>query len=68
MTEPIFIDWAKSTRSSGGGNCVEVGHTEDLAIIGVRDTKNRDGGTLAVPVAEWRNFLAGVKAGEFDLP
>lgn len=61
-----FTDWRKSSRSSGGGgNCVEVGRAPGL--VGVRDTKNRDGGTLAVPATQWSAFLAGIKAGEFDL-
>jgi hypothetical protein len=37
--------WRKSSYSDGnGGNCVEVG--ADGAIL-VRDTANRDGGTLS---------------------
>jgi len=32
----------------------------------VRDTKNRDGGTLYFTEAEWAAFAAGVRAGEFD--
>lgn len=56
--------WHKSSRSGGNGNCVEV------AILGegvaVRDTKNRDGGTLEFTHAEWAAFTAGVRDGEFD--
>ena len=60
-----FSGWKKSSYSNGGGNCVEVGHVPGL--VGVRDTKDREGGTLAVPNAAWSAFLTGVNAGEFDL-
>jgi hypothetical protein len=57
--------WHKSTRSGGSGNCVEV--AENLpGIVAVRDTKNRDGGTLIFTDAEWTAFVGGVKDGEFD--
>ena len=57
--------WHKSTRSGGSGNCVEV--ADNLAgIVAVRDTKNRDGGTLIFTDAEWTAFVGGVKDGEFD--
>jgi len=59
--------WMTSSWSngSGGTNCVEVRLDDD--IIEVRDTKNRDGGTLRFTGSEWDAFLAGAKAGEFDL-
>ena len=53
--------WRKATYSgNNGANCVEVGATG--AIVGVRDTQNRDGGTLAVAPDVWRAFAATVKA------
>jgi hypothetical protein len=58
--------WHKSTRSGGSGNCVEVAENLD-GIVAVRDTKNRDGGTLVFTDAEWSAFVGGVKGGEFDL-
>jgi hypothetical protein len=58
--------WHKSTRSSADGDCVEV--ADNLPdIIAVRDTKDRDGGTLVFTHAEWRAFVGGVKDGEFDI-
>ena len=47
------------------GNCVEVGRTADGAVL-VQDTKDR-AQTLAFTAEEWTAFVAGVKAGEFDL-
>ena len=60
-----FSEWKKSRHSGNGGNCVEVGHAPGL--VSVRDTKDREGGTLTVSTSAWSAFLAGVKAGEFDL-
>lgn len=57
--------WRKASASQNNGNCVEVARAGQLA--GVRDTKNREAGHLTVPAAEFDAFLAGVKAGEFDL-
>ncbi|WP_329109128.1 DUF397 domain-containing protein [Micromonospora sp. NBC_01699] len=53
--------WRKSTRSNGtGGDCVEV--ADNLpGIVGVRDSKNRDGGTLTFGPEAWRAFLGLTK-------
>ncbi|GAB3559302.1 hypothetical protein J2S53_002551 [Actinopolyspora lacussalsi] len=57
--------WRKSSRSSGnGGACVEVGFTPDT--IGVRDTKDRDGGTLAVNSTAWTSFVDAIKSDRLD--
>jgi hypothetical protein len=53
------MDWRKSTYSgNGGGACVEVAAGD---VILVRDTTNRDGGTLCFTAAAWSEFLATVK-------
>jgi len=50
------MTWQKSSYSGGtGGNCVEVAATP--YFIGIRDTKNRDQGHLAVSPKAWRTFL-----------
>ena len=56
----------KSDGSDTGG-CVEVAAMPGGGVQ-VRDTKNREGGTQAYTDHEWRVFIAGAKAGEFDLP
>ncbi|GIF01117.1 DUF397 domain-containing protein [Paractinoplanes rishiriensis] len=60
-----FEIWRKSTRSSGGDNCVEVSFAQD-GSVGVRDSKNRDGAILEFTATEWDSFLGGVRAGEFN--
>ena len=66
MTDLTNARWHKSTRSGGEGNCVEVAGNLD-GIVAVRDTKNRNSGTLIFTDAEWNAFVGGVKDGEFDL-
>ncbi|GLY04992.1 DUF397 domain-containing protein [Actinoplanes sp. NBRC 101535] len=66
MTEPNFTQWRKSSRSSGGANCVEIAPADNAPLIAVRDTKDRDGGTLVFTDQAWADFLDGVRAGEFD--
>ncbi|MEV4759715.1 DUF397 domain-containing protein [Micromonospora sp. NPDC049559] len=57
-TEPI---WRKSTRSgSNGGACVEVADNLPDVVL-VRDTKDRDGGTLTFAPAAWRAFVQFTK-------
>jgi hypothetical protein len=52
--------WRKASYSSGnGGNCVEVGL--GLDAVAVRDTRDRDGVTLSVPVGAWASFTASLR-------
>ncbi|MBE1461287.1 DUF397 domain-containing protein [Kibdelosporangium phytohabitans] len=50
------LAWRKSSFSGvNNGDCVEVavGHL----VVGVRDSKNTDGGILTFDPAGWRAFL-----------
>jgi hypothetical protein len=63
---PSHAEWRKSRYSSEqGDNCVEVA-TMDRTIA-VRDSKDPSGPILTFTVDEWRAFINGVKAGEFDI-
>jgi hypothetical protein len=64
VTGPQFIIWRKSTRSGGGSNCVEVAVAGGGKAVGVRDSKNRDGGILVFSPAEWTAFIGSARAGE----
>jgi hypothetical protein len=49
--------WRKSTRSgNNGGACVEVADNLPGRVL-VRDTKDRDGGTLIFGPDAWRAFV-----------
>jgi hypothetical protein len=55
--------WRKSTFSGTNG-CVEVAFVQGQ--VAVRDSKQRGGPVLVFTAHEWRAFLSGVRAGEFD--
>ncbi|MER7452730.1 DUF397 domain-containing protein [Nocardia beijingensis] len=59
--------WFKSSRSSGGKECVEVAFLEG-GRVGVRDSKNPTGPALVFTPGEWDAFTAGVNDGEFERP
>lgn len=55
-----MVSWRKSTYSDGnGGSCVEVAGA--VRVVLVRDTKDRDGGTLAFSAQAWRAFAEKLK-------
>jgi hypothetical protein len=51
--------WQKSSRSQNTSDCVEVALGP---VVGIRDTKARRTGQLAVPARSWAAFLADVTA------
>ena len=51
--------WRKSSYSdASGGQCVEVASD---GLVLVRDTTNRDGGTLAFSSVAWDRFLGMIR-------
>jgi uncharacterized protein DUF397 len=63
-----FTHWRKSSRSSGGDNCVEIASATCGDAVGVRDSKQAGRGpVLEFTSGEWAGFVAGAKTGEFDL-
>lgn len=54
--EGKIMMWRKSTYSeNGGASCVET--ASDAGVILVRDTTDRNGGTLEFSVAAWERFI-----------
>ncbi|MEW1586119.1 DUF397 domain-containing protein [Micromonospora vinacea] len=54
--------WRKSTKSgNNGGSCVEVADNVPGVVL-VRDTKDRDGGTLTFGSVAWAGFVDLAKA------
>ncbi|AVT38720.1 DUF397 domain-containing protein [Plantactinospora sp. BB1] len=57
MTDQSGAVWRKSSRSNGsGGACVEVADNLSGVVL-VRDTKDREGGTLTFTPAPWQAFV-----------
>ncbi|SCG71806.1 DUF397 domain-containing protein [Micromonospora halophytica] len=54
--------WRKSTRSdNGGATCVEVA-TNLPGVVGVRDSKDRQGPVLTFAPEAWTAFADGVSS------
>ncbi len=67
VTEPqqqCFLVWRKSS-ASGAAGCVEVARAGEMILV--RDSKNISGSALKFSGAEWRAFLVGARAGEFNI-
>jgi hypothetical protein len=54
------VTWRTSSYSgNNGGQCVEAGSAPGRVMV--RDTKDRDGQTLAFTPSAWRNFAARIR-------
>jgi Domain of unknown function (DUF397) len=65
MPDPPRADWRKSTRSNGGGECVEVAFTPDA--IAIRDSKAPQNPVIAVAPTKWHALVRAIKSGHYDL-
>jgi hypothetical protein len=59
-----FSTWLTSSYCASN-NCVEVSLSADA--VGMRDSKNRTQPALVYNMDQWRDFVAGVRDGEFDV-
>jgi hypothetical protein len=53
--------WRKSSRSTGGNDCVEVAQAGMNCLV--RDSKNPDGVCLAVRPQAWAAFIRDIRHG-----
>jgi hypothetical protein len=56
-----------TSRACNNSACVQVAHLPG-GMVAVRDSKDTARAAHVFDSAEWAAFVAGVKAGEFDLP
>ena len=59
VSQPTAVAWRKSSFS-GITDCVEVALSPDEHVL-VRDSKDPDGTSLAVPPETWRDFLQAIR-------
>jgi Domain of unknown function (DUF397) len=56
------LEWRKSSRSNTENACVEIAFVP--RAVGVRDSKNTSGPTLAFPVVSWDAFRADLRSNQ----
>lgn len=56
--------WRTASYTQAQGQCVEVAPGCDQ-VVGIRDSKNRTGGTHAVERHTWDTFIQAVKRDRF---
>jgi hypothetical protein len=52
------MDWRTSSYSGSNGSCVEVASADGVMV---RDTTDREGSTLDIPVGAWVKFTASLR-------
>jgi hypothetical protein len=63
LSNDARLTWRRSSRCESG-LCVEVAATTEAALV--RDGKRPEGAHLTFVRGSWQEFLAAVKAGEYD--
>ncbi|MGW5866925.1 DUF397 domain-containing protein [Streptomyces sp. NPDC055239] len=64
--ESVKANWHKSTYSGASNGCIE--HTKLSADQrAIRDTKNREFGTLVFDSTSWHAFIAGINSGMLQI-
>ncbi|AQW48745.1 MULTISPECIES: DUF397 domain-containing protein [Streptomyces] len=54
--------WFKSSYSENNGTgCVEIAPLPRTAQVGIRDSKNKVGPALVVPVTAWAEFIEQIR-------
>jgi hypothetical protein len=56
-----YTNWRKASYSNGQGQCVETASARGVVLV--RDTTDRDGGTLAFSADAWQAFMTSVRQG-----
>ncbi|CNG76916.1 Domain of uncharacterised function (DUF397) [Mycobacterium tuberculosis] len=61
------MQWRKSTYSGGANDqhCIELGRLARGGGIGLRDSKNPDGGRLILSIADFAGLIEQVKQHPF---
>lgn len=59
------VVFRKSTYSNGGNGCVEAGTFGSRRLV--RDSKNPEGGFLALEPDAWAAMVSQIKHGAYDL-
>jgi hypothetical protein len=54
-----YTDWRKASYSNGTGQCVET--ASGAGAVAVRDTTDRNGGTLTFSTEAWARFTASLR-------
>jgi len=63
LSTPSVMNWHIS-RTCESGACVKVARDGDVILVG--NTNQSEGPVSKFTREEWREFLAGVKLGDFD--
>lgn len=59
------VVFRKSSYSEGGNGCVEAGSSGSRRLV--RDSKNPEGGSLALERDVWAAMVSQIKLGAYDL-